>query len=116
MALYKIDSSGNEEWSKHLGGSNDEEGYVIEETFDGGFIVYGYTSTYTVGQSDIALRKFDSSDAKDWFKHLGGTNNEIGYGLCQTSEGGYAITGFTETYTNGGKDMALYNLDSNGSK
>ena len=117
VAVYKFDSSNNKEWFKHLGGANDEEGYVIQVTStDNGFIVCGYTATYTMGQTDIALWKFNSSNNKEWFNHLGGSNYEEGFGLFQTSTGGYAVTGYTTSYTHGSKDVALYKLDSNGHK
>ncbi len=64
----------------------------------------------------IALWKFDSSYAKDWLRHLDGSNNDAGYGLYHTSNGGYAVSGFTESYTHGNKDISLYRLDRTGTR
>jgi len=115
-AIYKLDSSGNKVWFKHYGGSNYDYGKSIEQTTDGGYIVAGYTSSYTYGDYDIAIYKLNSSGNKIWFKHYGGTDNDRGYSIHQTSDGGYIVTGYTESYTYGGEDFAIYKLNSNGGK
>ncbi len=43
--VIKVDSIGNLEWGKCLGGSNDEEVYSIKQTPDSGFIVVGYSDS-----------------------------------------------------------------------
>jgi len=116
FAIYKLNSSGNKVWFKHYGGSNGDRGYSIQQTSDGGYIVAGYTASYTYGGTDFAIYKLDSSGNKIWFKHYGGTSNDSGYSIIQTSDGGYIVTGYTKSFSNGGKDFAIYKLDSNGNK
>ena len=41
--ILKLDESGNIQWEKSLGGSNDEYAYSIQQTTDGGFVVAGNT-------------------------------------------------------------------------
>ncbi len=43
--VIKVDSIGNLEWGKCLGGSNDEEVYSIKQTPDSGFIIVGYSDS-----------------------------------------------------------------------
>src|SRR5689334_16943821 len=43
--VVKLDSSGNIQWQKCLGGTNYDNAYFIEQTADGGFIVAGYTNS-----------------------------------------------------------------------
>jgi len=116
FAIYKLDSSGNKVWFKHYGGANDDEGKSIQQTSDGGYIVAGWTQSYTYGFHDFAIFKLDSSGNKTWFKHYGGTSSDLGYCIEQTSEGGYVVTGNTRSYTHGSSDFAIYKLDSNGNK
>jgi len=103
-------------WFKHYGGSSSDEAYSIQQTSDGGYIVSGYTYSYTYGGIDFAIYKLNSSGNKQWFKHYGGTGNDRGRSIQQTSDGGYVVAGHTESYTHGADDFAIYKLDSSGNK
>jgi len=116
FALYKLNSSGNKVWFKHYGGGNTDYAYSIQQTSDGGYIVAGYSGSYTYGGNDFAIYKLDSNGNKVWFKHYGGSNNDYAYSIQQTSDGGYITAGYTYSYTNGSDDFAIYRLDSNGNK
>lgn len=99
MWHYTKDGNGNVEQFKHSGGVNDEEDYLIFLTSDGGYLISGYTTIYTTGGKDAAVYKFDSSNNKEWFKHFGGSNEEEGYVVRETSDGGFIVCGYTSTYT-----------------
>ncbi len=43
--ICKIDSSGNFQWGKALGGSGEDLGNAIRETLDGGYLAAGYTTS-----------------------------------------------------------------------
>jgi len=116
FAIYKLDSEGNKVWFKHYGGTNTEKGYFIQQTSDGGYIIAGYTNSYTYGGYDFAIYKLNSSGNKVWFKHYGGANNDYAYSIQQTSDGGYIVAGQTSSYTHGATDFAIYKLDSSGNK
>jgi len=116
FAIYKLNSSGNKVWFKHYGGSHWDVAYSIQQTSDGGYIVAGYTKSYTYGEEDFAIYKLNSSGNKIWFKHYGGTSDEGGYSVQQTSDGGYIVAGYTRSYTYGNDDLAIYRLDSSGNK
>lgn len=59
--IVKIDSDGNEVWSKTYGASFDDRAIEIGETTDGGFIVVGTTYSYGAGSSDFWVLKLDSN-------------------------------------------------------
>jgi len=116
FAIYKLNSSGNKVWFKHYGGANDDGGKSIQQTSDGGYIMAGYTKSYTYGNHDFAVYKLSSSGNKVWFKHYGGASDDLAFSIQQTSDGGYIVAGFTDSYTYGMEDFAIYKLDSNGNK
>jgi len=103
-------------WFKHYGGTSNERCFSIQQTSDGGYVVAGYTNSFTFGSEDFAIYKLNSSGNKVWFKHYGGSSDDRGYSVQQTSDGGYILAGHTKSYTYGNEDLAIYKLNSNGTK
>lgn len=114
MYIAKYDVGGNLSWSKTWSGPSIDHGYGVIQTNDGGYAVTGYTYSYSAGNSDIFLAKFDSSGNLSWSRIWGGAGAEIGTSLAQTNDGGYAITGYTASYGAGNNDVILLKYDSSG--
>lgn len=114
--LLKTDSQGNLEWYNTFGGSENDEGYCVQQTTDGGYVITGYTKSYGAGYFDIYLIKTDSQGNKEWIKTFGGTDTDIGYSIQQTSDGGYIITGQTNSYENNKEKVYLIKTDSKGNQ
>jgi len=114
--ISKLDSSGNLSWTKTLGGGSFEVGYSAQQTSDGGYIVAGYTYSYGEGYNDALISKLDSSGNLSWTKTLGGDFYEYidNYSAQQTSDGGYIISVFTNSYGSGYYDTLISKLDSSG--
>jgi hypothetical protein len=119
--LIKTDKSGNEEWKKTFGGTKYEEGKYAEQTKDGGYIIggVGWTKTFNdEGSDDIILLKVNERGEKEWEKILGGSERDDFGSCCQTEDGGYILTGYTESFgtvRNKG-DLILIKIDANGTE
>ncbi len=57
--LIKASITGDSLWAKTIGGPADERGYEVEQTFDGGYIIVGETSSFGAGNYDVYLIKTD---------------------------------------------------------
>jgi hypothetical protein len=111
--LIKIDSAGDTLWTRTYGGDVRNEGHSIKETEDGGYVIAGQ-SGYADGSIDVYLIKTDSSGDTLWTREYGGDENDEGNSVQQTADGGYVITGYTESFGAGRKDVYLIKTDSSG--
>jgi hypothetical protein len=112
--LVKTDANGNEQWNQTYGGTSDDRGYSLVQTSDEGYVLVGYTYSYGAGSSDVWLVKTNSAGAVEWTQTYGGTSNDSARSMVQTSDGGYAIAGYTESFDVGGGDFWLIKTDSAG--
>jgi Secretion system C-terminal sorting domain/Domain of unknown function (DUF5122) beta-propeller len=114
MYIVKLNSSGTLQWSRTVGGTNDDLAQSIIQTTDGGYAVAGYTMSFGAGNADMYIVKLDAGGTLQWSRTVGGTNDEFGYSIIQTTGGGYAVAGFTYSFGMGNDDMFIVKLDASG--
>ena len=109
--LQKTDSNGNEQWSMTFGGPDTEEATSVQQTVDNGYIVAGFRwDGINSDRSDSWLVKTDSNGNEQWNRTFGGIGRDAATSVQQTSDGGYIITGFTNSYGAGESDTSKYGV------
>lgn len=141
--VAKLNHSGTIEWTKNYGGSNSDEIKKVLPTPDGGYILGGVTDSndmdvsgthgdywyegvwYGDYQEDYWVVKIDSVGTIEWQKTLGGNFREQFYDIKLTTNGGYIVSGASNSnsgdvtdshQTDGGvnRDAWVVQLDSTG--
>ncbi len=108
--LIKTDASGNTLWTRTYGEvGQDDQGYSVQQTPDGGYVVAGHTGSYGAGATldDVWLIRTDESGDTLWTRVFGGIYDDVGNSVRQTSGGGYVIAGCTASYGAGSQDVWL---------
>ncbi|MGD0027954.1 MAG: hypothetical protein ABSC91_03335 [Candidatus Bathyarchaeia archaeon] len=114
--LVKTDANGNYQWFQYYGGVLDEEAHCVIQTSDGGYVLAGYTESYGAGLADFWLVKTDATGNALWNQTYGGPKDDIAYSVVQTSDGGYVLAGYTESYGAGLADFWLVKTDATGTE
>ena len=120
-------SNGTLELVQTFGGSKNDVAKSVVSTVDGGFAVLGYTQSLDGDITDKAtenydfwMLKFDSEAQLEWNKTYGGSGDERGRSLIETSDGGYALLGYSDSSdgdvssNNGNRDFWLVKINASG--
>ncbi len=113
--LVKMSPSGELLWEKRIGISNEDDwGTKVRATSDGGYILTGFTSSFSAGDWDIYVIRTDSEGDTVWTTYAGGDFDDVGYDVRQTTDGGFVVTGITESDLSGIRDIFMLKLDAMG--
>ncbi|HVZ39696.1 MAG TPA: hypothetical protein VHI13_10500, partial [Candidatus Kapabacteria bacterium] len=98
--VVKTDGTGNKQWVFKYGTAQADMGYSIQQTSDQGYVITG-SSHSAARLDDVFLVKLDKNGALQWSKTYGGAKDEMGYYVRQTTDGGFIITGNTQSFGSG---------------
>jgi len=124
--VVKLTESGSPSWQRCLGGSGDDFGTDIRQTGDGGYILIGRTTSSNGdvsgnhGRLDLWVAKLTESGTLAWQRCLGGSEDEVAYGIWVKADGGCLLAGSTDsddgqvTGSHGDEDAWLVELTAAG--
>lgn len=113
--IAKLDASGNLLWFKIIGGENHDSSYGIAIDASGYIYITGYTDSYGAGETDILIAKVDALGNLLWLKIIGGNAWDYGHSIVIDASNNIYITGDTNSYGAGNRDVFIARLDSSGS-
>ncbi len=118
---------GTIDWAKTFGGSQEDFARSVIQTLDGNILVFGNSTSKDgditdklIEVSDYWLLKLDMEGNVIWSKTYGGSDEDVGQRVIQTSDGGYVIVGYSKSNdidasnNEGQHDNWILKLDSNG--
>jgi len=109
--VIKLNSSGNIEWQNTIGGNGSDLLEEVKTTTDGGFILGGWSasgisgdkSEASIGFTDYWIVKLDSLGNIEWENTIGGDDFEYFSQIFQTNDGGYIVSGDSQSNISGDK-------------
>jgi hypothetical protein len=116
MYLFRTNKYGELIWEKAYGGHGVDRAYAVAVTPGGSFVAVGTTTSSGQGQEDIYVVKVDKDGNKVWEKTFGGSGSEEGWDIRYTNDGGFIITGSTNSWGAGFFDAFLLKIDADGNE
>jgi hypothetical protein len=113
--LIKTDSNGNKQWDSTFVESNNARSVI--QTSDGGFALAGFAkgSSELRRTGNARLIKTDEDGNVEFDKSFGGSDFDRMSSVTETSEGGFALAGESESFgLPFGRDMWLIETDEEG--
>ncbi len=113
MLVLKTDSRGGIQWYRLFGGRGTEYGFGCCVS-DNGYLLTGYTTSYGEGSRDLLAVKVDLEGNEVWSGTYGGRGWDVGTAACEDGDGGYLLSGFTNSFGAGEEDIFIVRIDENG--
>ena len=114
--IVKLNSIGQIEWDKTIGGTADDWLYSIRQTGNGGFICGGHSNSGISGEKsencrglwDYWIVQLDSTGNIVWQKTIGGNLDEDLFAVRQTNDGGLILGGWSASGVSGEKNTVSF--------
>lgn len=112
--FIKTDAQGRQLWMRTFGGRHYDECFSVYELPNGRFSLAGFNWSWGAGAKDFYLVETDADGELIWQRTYGGAEYDYCRRHIPTSDGGFALTGYTTSQGAGLKDMYLVKVDSRG--
>ena len=124
--VCKLDSTGQIQWKKTMGGTDDDQCTDIVQCADGSYLALGITRsingdiTTSYGDEDSFVFKINANGGTVWKRFYGGSSGDDASKIISTPDGGFIFVGGSGSTdgdvsgSNGGGDAWIVKCDSLG--
>ncbi|MFX1576637.1 MAG: hypothetical protein ACFFCF_05650 [Promethearchaeota archaeon] len=112
--LLRTNSTGHHLWNKTFGTAEDEYGTALIRYQNNDYAIIGYGSGDNGNKQDVWVLRTDSMGNVLWNRTFGGSETDTGWSIILNAAGQLVITGTTESFGAGDKDIWLLCLDGFG--
>ena len=96
------------------GGNGYDNGFGIDTLKNNNVIVFGNTSSYGHGSTDLLVFGLNTNGKSRWERYFGTPDIDEGRSFCRTYDNAYVICGFTNRNTSKTYDVWVIKIDSTG--
>ena len=112
--ILKIDTDGNLQWSKVVGGDAEDRGFTVVELNNGDFIVGGTTQSFGAGMRDAYIFRIDSTGNVAWNNIIGGAGLDNCFTIRRTTDNNFIFTGTQESFGPGFRAFFIVKFNEQG--
>ena len=117
--LLKTNSNGDSIWARYYGDFCDDEGWSVDQTADGGYIITGNSFRLfpLPGTYYVYLIKTDVNGDSLWtriYGPSGWSSSSYGNSVLQSTDGGYIVAGLTYSISHNMDAVLLMKTDADG--
>ncbi|NLV21008.1 MAG: hypothetical protein GXY49_03350 [Syntrophomonadaceae bacterium] len=122
LYMLRLNKWGDKQWDAAVGGTNDDEGLMVQQLNGGDFVAVGYSlRQHTVSGSqaptqdaDIMAVRYDRNGKKIWERYYGGNQDDYACSIQANKNGGLVIAGCTRSFSKGTWDIYVIKMIDSG--
>jgi hypothetical protein len=109
VLLVKLNGSGVLQWKKIYGTVEADQGELLQQLPDGGFVIAGMSATQSTSYDMYVVRTNSSGDLL-WSSRIGGTSDDRAFSVVTNPDGSHLISGWAWSYGQGSGDVYLVKI------
>lgn len=114
MLLVKIKPDGSLAWANEYGAHRVTAGFRVVEKQEGGFMVVGIATPDATNNVDYVMMSIAADGTLQWSKTYGGAKFDAVSDVAQTTDGGFLVSGSTNSFGAGASDVLMFKTDAKG--
>ncbi|MBT7790781.1 MAG: carboxypeptidase regulatory-like domain-containing protein, partial [Calditrichaeota bacterium] len=112
VVMRCVNIEGEELWNRIYEGEANERCFGVVETVNSGYLLAGATGPYTDENADNWIIRTDADGEVLWDLTYGEDRGDVTRGVIQTTDGGFAVIGWSYSFGNGEGQAWLAKIDT----
>ena len=114
VLVLKFAANGTLDWARTAGDSSWDWAFDVDLTLDDGYVVAGFSESYSNGTADVLILKYTDDGTLSWARTAGGADQDFAYSVDCIADGSFIVAGMTQSYGAGSQDVFLLKVTSEG--